>query len=129
MIWRRCISLKRVPMAVGRLSSKIHILGARHSAVAWVGFVMTSDEKQIAHEVHERLLATHLASGDKDLARAAQIATIDPNATAPRDHARFVVCVAIERLQDCIEEGGGAADREQLLTDAIRAAEQWVRRC
>jgi hypothetical protein len=91
---------------------------------------MVSDEKQIADEVHERLLAAHVATEDKNsLARTAQIAAIDPHATAPRDHARFVVCVAIERLQECIEEGGSAADRQQLLTDAIRAAEQWVRRC
>jgi hypothetical protein len=91
---------------------------------------MTGDEKQIAQEFHERLLAARLATDENDdLARAAQIAAIDPNSTAPRDHVRFVVCVAIERLRECIEEGGGAADRQQLLTDAIRAAEQWVRRC
>ena len=56
---------------------------------------MTGDEKQIAQEVHERLLAARLATDENDdLARAAQIAAIDPNSTAPRDHARFVACVA-----------------------------------
>jgi hypothetical protein len=91
---------------------------------------MASDEKQIAQEVHERLLAARVATDENDdLARTAKIAAIDPNSAAPRDHARFVVCVAIERLQECIQEAGGAADRQQLLTDAIRAAEQWVRRC
>jgi hypothetical protein len=38
---------------------------------------MTSDEKQVAREVHERLLAARLATDENDdLARAAQIAAI-----------------------------------------------------
>ena len=82
---------------------------------------MVSPEKMIAGEVHELLLAARPQADDANLARAAEI-TLSPDLIA-HDAFRANVFLAIRRLQKAIADGASASEVEDLLLDAISAAE------
>ena len=86
---------------------------------------MVSPEKMIAGEVHELLLAARPQADDANLARAAEI-TLSPDLIA-HDAFRANVFLAIRRLQKAIADGASASEVEDLLLDAISAAEHWAR--
>lgn len=86
---------------------------------------MASPEKLIASEVHGLLLETRPQADDANLARAAEI-TSSPDIIA-HDDFRADVFLAIQRLQKAIADGASASEAEDLLLDAISAAECWVR--
>jgi hypothetical protein len=85
---------------------------------------MASAEKQTAQEVHELLLEAHPQSDDVNLARAAKV-TSAPDAFA-KDEFRANVVLAIQRLRKAIADGASANEAEELLLDAIGAAQRWV---
>jgi hypothetical protein len=77
-----------------------------------------------ARQVHELLLSARPQSGNADLARAAELAS-SPQA-GPQEISRKAF-LAIQQTQQAMAEGASAADGEQLLLNAIRAAELWVK--
>jgi hypothetical protein len=80
---------------------------------------------EIASEVHELLLEARPQVNDENLARAAEI-TSSPDLIA-HDDLRANVFLAIQRLRKAIADGASASEGEDLLLDAISAAEHWVR--
>jgi hypothetical protein len=86
---------------------------------------MVGPEKLIASEVHQLLLEARPQADDANLARAAEI-TSSPDLIA-HDGFRASVFEAIQRLQNAIADGASASEGEDLLLDAISAAEHWVR--
>jgi len=86
---------------------------------------MVSPEKLIAGEVHELLLQARPQADDANLARAAEI-TSSPELIG-HDDLRADVFLAIRRLQKTIADGASASEAEDLLLDAISAAEHWAR--
>jgi hypothetical protein len=96
-----------------------------HGHTGMLGWpVMVSPEKLIASEVHELLLETRPQADDENLARAAEI-TSSPELIA-HDDFRANVFLAIQRLRKAIADGASASEAEDLLLDAISAAEHWV---
>jgi hypothetical protein len=85
---------------------------------------MASQEKLVASEVHELLLEARPQADDENLAWAAEI-TSSPDLIA-HDDGRASVFLAIQRLRKAIADGASASEREDLLLDAISAAEHWV---
>jgi hypothetical protein len=85
---------------------------------------MVSPEKLVAREVHELLLEARPQTDDANLARAAEI-TSSPNLVSHNDF-RANVFLAIQRLRKAIADGASASEAEDLLLDAISAAEHWV---
>ena len=86
---------------------------------------MVSPERIVASEVHGLLLEARPQADDKNLARATVI-TSSPDLIA-HDNFRANVFLAIQRLQKAIADGASASEAEDLLLDAISAAEHWVR--
>jgi hypothetical protein len=86
---------------------------------------MISPERQVASEVNELLLEARPQSDDANLRRAEEI-TSSPDVIA-HDDFRADVFLAIQRLQKAIADG--ASESEDLLLNAISAAEHWVRGC
>ena len=84
----------------------------------------SAGESSAARQVHELLLSARPQSGDADLARAAELAS-SPQ-VAPQEISRKAF-LAIQQTQQAMAEGASAADGEQLLLNAIRAAELWVK--
>jgi hypothetical protein len=86
--------------------------------------MMVSPEKLIAREVHELLLEARPQGDDANLVRAAEI-TSSPDMIV-HDVSKANVFLAIQRLRKAIADGAGASEAEDLLLDAISAAERWV---
>lgn len=86
---------------------------------------MVSPEKLVASEVHELLLEARPQADDTNLARAAEI-TSSPDLIAHND-GRANVFMTIQLLRKAIGDGASASEAEDLLLDAISAAEHWVR--
>ena len=88
---------------------------------------MTKDSCTMAREVHALLGSAHPHAGDTNLARAAELATgaIEPNPLGS-DKLQQETFLAIQTARKTIESGASAANGEELLLDAVRAAEQWV---
>jgi hypothetical protein len=89
---------------------------------------MTDDICTMAREVHTLLIAAHPHAGDTNLARAAELATaaIEPDGSGDKT-LQHETLLAIQTARKTIESGAGAADGEEHLLEAVRAAEQWVR--
>jgi hypothetical protein len=85
---------------------------------------MVSPEKLIASEVHQLLLEARPQADDANLMRASE--TSSPGLIAS-DGFRARVFQAIQRLQNAITGGASAGEAEDLLLDAMSAAEHWVR--
>ena len=85
---------------------------------------MASDPRDIAHEVHRLLCSAHPHAGDIDLEKAAELAGSNLRGD---DHVQNSVLLAIQKARDAINNGEGAAQGQQLLMDAVRSAEQWIR--
>jgi hypothetical protein len=85
---------------------------------------MVSPEKLVARKVHELLLEARPQADDASLARASEI-TSSPNVIA-QDDFRGGILLAIQRLQKAIANGASASEAEDLLLDAISAAEHWA---
>ena len=89
---------------------------------------MINDSYTIARQVHTLLVSAHPHAGDTNLENAAKLATtaIEPNASGSIKLQQKTV-LAIQTAGTTIESGASAANGEELLLDAVRAAEQWVR--
>jgi hypothetical protein len=87
--------------------------------------IIVGPEKQAASEVHGLLLEAHPHADDANLARAAEITS--SSEMIAHDDFRANVFLTIQRLQKAIADGASASEAEDLLLDAISAAERWVR--
>lgn len=84
---------------------------------------MRDHENSIAKKVHELLLNAHPQRGNPDLAAALASAEVSKPSS---DVHRIQVVAAIQKLKQAIEERASAAHVEQLLLQAIAAAQHWV---
>jgi len=89
---------------------------------------MNKDSCTMAREDHALLGSAHSHAGDANLARAAELATaaIEPNPLGS-DKLQQETFLAVQTARKAIESGANAGKGEELLVDAVRAAEQWVR--
>ena len=89
---------------------------------------MANDSCTMAREVHALLASEHPHVSDTNLMKAAELATaaIEPDSSGS-NKLQQETFLAIRRARATIERGAGAANGEELLLDAVRAAEQWVR--
>jgi hypothetical protein len=85
---------------------------------------MSDDERYVAFQVHSRLLSVHPQPDNRDLAKAAELASPEPN-TAHAD-PRGDTVRAIQTPREAIAERANAAEAQGLLGDAINAALHWV---
>jgi hypothetical protein len=86
---------------------------------------MDRPEQLVAREVHELLLEAHPQADDVNLARATEL-TLSPD-VIPHNDFKANVFLSIQRLRKAIADGADAGEAEDLLLDAISAADQWVR--
>jgi hypothetical protein len=84
---------------------------------------VTDAELLIAREVHALLLSAHPQPTDVNLAKSAELAS---GARRAEDDFRAVTFLAIQKARKAIADGASASEGEQLLLEAIRAAEHWV---
>ena len=84
---------------------------------------MAEQERFLARKVHEALLSAHPHAGDVDLLKAEGLTFT----TEPMNEFRCKTMLAIQAARKAIAEGSSAAEGEQLLLEAIRAAEHWVK--
>jgi hypothetical protein len=87
---------------------------------------MVSPEKLVAREVHELLLEARPQGDDASLARASEITSFRD--AVAQDDFRGSVFLAVQRLKKAIANGASASEAEDLLLDAISAAEHWAAR-
>jgi hypothetical protein len=83
------------------------------------------DENSIAKKVHELLLDSHPQLGNRDLAAALELASAEVSQSTRDIHCAEVVS-AIQRLNRAVVDHSSAAETEQLLLQAIAAAQHWV---
>ena len=89
---------------------------------------MTVDICATAREVHALLNSALPHAGDSNLEKAAALASITTDSNLqPGDNVRKSTFLAIQKATKLIDEGADAAKGQELLVDAIRIAEQWVR--
>ena len=89
---------------------------------------MGDDNCATAREVHALLSSAHPHPGEIDLAKAAELASPATKITLRgHDNVQERTFLAIQKAKEAIDNGAGAAEGEELLLDAVRIAEQWVR--
>jgi hypothetical protein len=87
---------------------------------------MISPDRQIASEVHGLLLEARPQADDSNLVRASEITS--SRALIAHNDLRAKVFLAIQQLRKAIADGAGGSEAEDLLLDAISAAEHWATR-
>ena len=84
---------------------------------------MSDADKKIAQQVHELLLNAQPQRDDPNLIKAALYQSSVPTSPSLVKDQTFI---AIKTLQTAISKGSSAEQSEQLLMDAVHAAEDWV---
>jgi hypothetical protein len=88
---------------------------------------MADYEETLAREVHTLLLSAKPESADRDLARAAELVSIEKDPTASRrDDFRRGALSAIQESRNAIVEGASHSERKRRLRHAVNCAHSWL---
>jgi hypothetical protein len=88
---------------------------------------MADYEESLAHEVHTLLLSVKPESADRDLASAAELASLEKVPTAcRRDDFRREAFSAIQDSRNAIVEGASYPERKRRLLHAVNCAHGWL---